>query len=336
MTMLEYIKGIDKEGKIVYPDATENKSSIYININQLHKHEDGERLLSILSTFIPPTCPFYTPYENSEESIQHITGAPFEFLKSTNIVIDEEVYNYDSSAKRPYYKMRGKRVTEQQALEIISRADQFWNYDLKHDKYVYTFHFTNWWIARSHYGYGWCHPNGIIGLNGITDRYPNILELIEDAIRLKYAFPYLDLVIAITGWEERPPEWYDWQEEIEKIKDKKERAKAERELPYREYPNFLDNIEIGIWIHSGAIEFLGPARAKEKYTEYEGLYSELNREVYIPQYYKDHNLHPITPEYLKRCIAHCDLNPNEENVKKLIEQGDTNGTEGGLSKYDPT
>lgn len=38
------------------------------------------------------------------------------------IIVDEEVKDYKAFARRPYYRMRGKQATEEQAFDIIRRV----------------------------------------------------------------------------------------------------------------------------------------------------------------------------------------------------------------------
>lgn len=191
-----------------------------------------------------------------------------------------------ASARRPYFQLRGKQISEEQALAVISRADRFFDSELEYKRAIDLLHFPNWWFNTNHYPthYGWCHPSGIIGLNGITDTYPELDELIEDMLALKCAFPWLDFVAAITNWDESPP--------------------------YKE-ADFLEAVEIGIWSHDGAVEFMGPRRAREKYREYEALYGGTNQEIYKPEYYMDHNILPADVSYLKRCIETYGFDPDE-------------------------
>lgn len=289
MTLLEYIKSMDKEDRVIYTDGHSN--GIYIDIVQIYKSEYEDWLLAVLSPVLTNLveCPLYRPSDNLED-IRFIDGQELEFLNKTNIIIDEEVAEYNSYARRPYFRLRGKRVTEQQAFDII-RGTIFDFRDRKGDDCgdVYTLHLPEWFIECDHKlsHYSWCHPNGVIGVNGITDKYPNILELIGDMINIKHAFPYLDFVMAITDWNEVPPEKWDWNEELQKIKDRDKYSTALHQLDYREYPNFLDNLEIGIWVHDDVIEFMGPSRTRKIYRQYVKKYEEPNKDIYVPRYYTD-------------------------------------------------
>ena len=39
------------------------------------------------------------------------------------LFIDEDMDEYDSIARRPYYRLRGKPVSKEQAFEVIRRTD---------------------------------------------------------------------------------------------------------------------------------------------------------------------------------------------------------------------
>ena len=146
-------------------------------------------------------------------------GEPFAVLTSTSLVVDKEISSYSSSTRRPYFQLRGKRISEQ----------------------------------------------------------------LTDILLLKCAFPWLDFVAAITYWNENPHRGED----------------------------FLNVIEIGIWSHDGAVEFMGPRRAREKYQEYEALYGEADQDIYMPEYYMDRKIPPVDLSYLKRCIETYGLNPDK-------------------------
>jgi len=112
---------------------------------------------------------------------------------------------FNSSVRRPYYRMRGKPVTEEQAFEIIRKTDHY-DYDTCrpiHDRImkgrVENCHFKNLWFDKHHYPlqYGWAHPDGTIGINSITDRFPTFLEFLRELLAYQKAFPFLDFTVGI-------------------------------------------------------------------------------------------------------------------------------------------
>lgn len=314
MTLLEYLISIDKN-KIIQADGF--SQGIYMEL----KAAGSERQFDIITYPFLKECigPFFLPTCN-KDYIQYIDGRAFEFLSKTDLIIDKEVENYRSDTRRPYFRLRGRKVTEQQAFEIIRKTDNFFveldvfsdwreyaHLGLNRINAIELLHIPNWWLNRNHIPthYGWCHPSGIIGGNLITDKYPEIDELLRDIVVLKYAFPYLDFVMAITNWDEVSPEKYLLEKTVGY------NIEALRKLNYMEFEGFLDSIELGIWIHDDTIEFMEPGRTRAKYEEYEAKYSEPNKDIYVPEYYEDHNIFTADLAYLKRCIEAYGLDPDK-------------------------
>lgn len=145
-------------------------------------------------------------------------------------------------------------------------------------------------------------------------------ELIDSMIKLKYAFPYLDFVAGITNDAEHPWRTEDRRDEIfqRNIHDHEKMIMELYRLDCEEYPDFADNIKIGIWLHDEAIEFMEPQRAREVYMEYEEKYSEENRNIYARDYYRCNQIVPAGIEYLIRCVEANGLTSDQE-VCKCIE-----------------
>jgi hypothetical protein len=96
------------------------------------------------------------------------------------IIIDKDMDQYDSITRRPYYRLRGKPVSKEQAFEVIRRTDAIFRFDIKlpyASDYIRTCHIRNWWFNRNHFpsDMGWIHSDGTVGGNGITDKYPEFL-----------------------------------------------------------------------------------------------------------------------------------------------------------------
>lgn len=298
MTLLEYVKSMDTTGTAVFSDEWTQETGIYVDMRQLERLENG-RPMSIFYPFLEYYLGRDFPVPFGVDNIQYIDGENFERLNKIGIVIDKEVLNYESYPKYPYYQLRGRRVTEEQAFDIIRRTDWLFEFDLKTEDGIHLLNFSNHWFDWYH---GWCHPSGIIGLNSNTSSYPDLDELIDAMVKLKYAFPYLDFVAAISCWSPAAFE-EDLRIQIEKdVKDPDKKRAALDRLEYAEKLDFLDSIEIGIWLHDEAIEFMGPKRARQVYREYEEKYSEENRDIYVANYYKDNGIIPAGTEYLMRCI----------------------------------
>lgn len=229
------------------------------------------------------------------------------------IITEDESILEVSDVRRPYYRMRGVPVTEEQAFEIIRRTDNFFRFEIEpisfHADYIGGVNFDNWLIMKNHYpnGYGWIHVDGTVGGNAITQKYPDITEFILEWFRNLLAFPYLDLIIAVTYWDENPPE----------VKfDENERALF-RTAAYDKY--FYDAILLGIYVHDRKIEILGKKDTIVRYREYDALYGN-PREKFDPEYYMENKITQVDPAYLRRCIEAYGLDPDRElgKVQKYI------------------
>lgn len=218
----------------------------------------------------------------------------------------------DFDARRPYYRIRGPRVTEQQAFEIIRRTDSVIIDILGYDRgidlgYIWSQHIRNNWFSENSgcSPEGWCHPNGLIGCNAHTNKYPMIGEYLWEFTNLIREFPFLDMVVAVTDWDEIPPYAWDvlFNDSIEN---------RYKQADYMDYPDFIENIEIGFWLHDRVLEVLNKSRAQKVYKEYEAKYEEANKDIYVCFYYRDNHIFPADFEYLKRIVVAYGLDPDKE------------------------
>ena len=231
------------------------------------------------------------------------------------ITDDESVYDIQN-VRRPYYRMRGVPVTREQAFDIIRRTDNFFHYEIDairyHDDFIGGINFDNWLIMKNHYpdGYGWIHADGTVGGNAITQTYPDIKEFVLEWFSKLVVFPYLNLVIAVTYWDELPPDV---------IFDKNERALF-KTAAYDE--KFYDAVLLGIYVHDKKVEILNRQDTIAKYKEYNGRYG-YPREKFEPEYYMDNKITQIDLSYLKRCIESYGLDADTElgKVREYIWKG---------------
>ncbi|MBR0365443.1 MAG: hypothetical protein IJH94_01400 [Clostridia bacterium] len=228
------------------------------------------------------------------------------------IADSKELLTFKCSARRPYYRMRGKSVTKEQAFEIIRRTDNFFNDILSTEPpdYIGCLNFDNWLIEKNHFpqGYGWIHTDGTVGTNAITQKFPKSEEFIEEWSDLIKAFPYLNLVIAITWWDEISPTEHEIRREWNDIKN---RFGIYGDFEKEDYDDeFYDAIEIGIYVHDNTVELMSPERTREKYREYVELYEDKNRDKYVSKYYDKNGIVQVDIEYLKRLIICNRLDPD--------------------------
>ena len=254
-------------------------------------------------------------------------GCGMKHFQGIRIVIDPEVAGIDFDVRRPYFRMRGKPVTEEQAFELIRRTDSFFRHDM--DQYKIknlvggSFMLSNVWVSPHFYPHsGFVRPDGIVGQNGVTGKYPDEEEFVYSVLELKEAFPYLDFMIAVTDWDEIPD--YLWElmgkshEAAERHDDKLYRQysdELERLQTSENYPDFPEHIVYGILVHDDKVELMAPARAREKYLEYNSLYGGEVEALFTMDYYEKNGQFPVDFEYLCRCIRSFGLNPDEVLAK---------------------
>ena len=318
MTLLEFCKNFFP-GEEIFEDRGE---TITVNTKKLldleqEKRDSGQtnyeqvKPSDILGHIEPGKWLHYNPrpgaccgcWDGTEQIT--LSEANTRIMNRFHLVIDPEVSDIDLDARRPYFRMRGRPVTEEQAFDIIRRTDNFFRHDM--DKYRLDSLvgdrcvLDNVLYSPNFYPHprGWVRPDGTIGTNGITGRYPCEMEFVDSMLPLMLAFPYLDLMIGVTDWNEGPD--YAW-----------DAYGSDGDVFSREdYPDFEENIVYGIWLHDGALELMAPARAREKYAEYRRLYAGPNEDIFKIGYCAANHIHPADFEYLKRCIRSHGLDPEE-------------------------
>lgn len=237
--------------------------------------------------------------------------------------------------RRPYFRMRGRPVTEEQAFDILRRTLRlpFEGFDTRNQDTLLEGRVfydgaaldNSWLTAPCH---GWIFPDGIVGMNGLTVKYPSATELIENVLPLQQAFPYLDLVLAFTDWNELPPyavkaifsgfgdsKFYTMEnrnenEGLYRVNEDKVREMIAKEV----FPDFLEHIEFGLWLHDGVLEVMASDRAREKYQEYNLLCGETDERRFTRHLYADESIpaeSPIDMAYLRRIVSSFGLNPDK-------------------------
>ena len=265
MTIFEYLGKY--HGATVYTDE-------YGNTCLDGSPEIGEIIRGVVKLDADPTTGIMTyllPKEVNEK------------YSEIEIQIADEIKNGVEYVRRPYYRMRGVPVTREQAFELIRRTDNFFreiDSITKREEFTDCINFDNWLIEKNHYpqGYGWIHVDGTVGTNGITQKYPTVDEFVVEWYQKLLAFPYLDLIIAVTAWNEGP----DFDEIL-----------SEEE--------FDREIALGIYVHDRQLGILNRPETIAKYKEYDKRYGT-PAEKFVPNYYEKHKITQVDLPYLKKCI----------------------------------
>ncbi len=225
-----------------------------------------------------------------EDSVFFLTKEEFEKMSEIEILIHDE--EADSSyLRRPYYRMRGCPVSEEQAFDIISRCDRYLGFSDEisrgSDLYVGSGHFqiNTMWPSIYPRCVSIIAPDGRVGVNSITFKYPEMSEMIDELYNLVFHFPYLDFVIAMSNTDD-----FWW-----------ENSRREKGLSIKQIDEkFYKIIEYGIHVHDKKIEIVGKKEAIKLYKEYEKKCC-FSSEHYDSDYYEDRNQFAADPEYVRRC-----------------------------------
>lgn len=94
-------------------------------------------------------------------------------------------------------------------------------------------------------------PDGTIGYNDHTTKYPDYVEVLKEVINIKLDFPFLEFMVAFSCWNCEAPYAYD---EYKRIEFACGREKAEKYLFGQDYTDFDENIEILVYVHDKVIE----------------------------------------------------------------------------------
>lgn len=223
--------------------------------------------------------------------------------------IDDSFYN----VRRPYFRLRGKPVTREQAYEILRRVDRFFNNIdsvYSHDDFIECLNFRSNVLPNRSYSdrWGWCHPDGFIGINDITFKYPEDNEFIAEWVKYLAEFSFLDIMIAITNWDEIPPEvWDKMSEDLFYTNDNWDADDTYDGL-------FLKSIYLGIYVHDNKVELLNSTDARARYIEYDALYGSQKARCSV-DYCEENGIYEADLGYVRKCIESYGLDADEELAK---------------------
>lgn len=183
-----------------------------------------------------------------------------------------EYEEYQNTPRKPACWTRGKPVTPEQAFEIIRATDTFFIFS---EQTVSTYMLSTDWFQS--FDYGWCRPDGRIGVDDITGKWPCGDDVIEDGTTLLSVFPFLDLVGII----------WDSDEESGFFPEK-----IEADPP---------QVEWGFHFHDNTIELLESKTAWERFCDYQTRYGE-DPLTYMRGYNEKAGESWVDIDYLKRCL----------------------------------
>lgn len=208
-------------------------------------------------------------------------------------VLKEDLYQ--GAAKRPAYILRGKKVTPEQAFEIIAAesapVDFFGDMYQKHKKPEKERIFSNHdvklyreqefdWIRS------WIDPDGNIGESSWTDKFPWCCEFLVDNLEYAARYPYLEYVIIYSELNE--VDWDVWEHHDGCI------------APFcvTTIEQVMKNFSYAVWVHDGGAEVVREKRARELYDAYNACYED--EKIFARNDWDRYVHHFIDEEYLKR------------------------------------
>ena len=198
--------------------------------------------------------------EESEERVdlEQLSDIPgFEWIDEDSFVDME---------KHPYFRMRGKRVTKEQAFDIISReSENKRNHFIKRAENIIeespAIQFTEIKLhhtSRFDWIRSWIDPDGAVGeTNYCAWKYPDGLRLMEEHMLNAKRYPFLKYVIVYTMHDAVSREDLYYEDGI--FHDIEDRI-------------FWGGFEYALWVHDGGVERVDRDKAKELYEEYQSEY----------------------------------------------------------------
>lgn len=243
-----------------------------------------------------------------DHSCYFLSKAEYEKYAKIEITLTDDIDDSIYDVRRPYFRLRGKSVSKEQAFEIIRRVDRFFK-NIEHIcdncEFIYCLNFRSNIIPNTLFGHtwGWIHTDGFVGVNDITYKYPEENEFITEWVKYLAEFPFLDIIIAITYWDEIPLEVWEKCEDDDcwDADDKYDKS-------------FLRAIVCGIYVHDNKVELLNSTDARAKYIEYDALYGGQKARCSI-DYCRKNNVCEADLGYVRKCIEAYGLNADEELAK---------------------
>lgn len=190
-------------------------------------------------------------------------------LKTTIIYNERDREAIGDTNRRPYYRIRGKRITRELARKIIRLTDSYLHGFVYRDNNwirkvfdevgaeaktsaLMEYIENDWFPIPYEVPCGWCHPDGYIGINAyVGNKNPFLHDILDDWAYLLESLTddetdQLDLVLIMTKQDEF----------------------------LHPYMNFIDEVVCGFRIKGRSIEILGAPKARLLYKRYDNCHGE--------------------------------------------------------------
>lgn len=262
----------------------------------------------------------YEEWVTPEELQNYVEFADFgrvwnkESCEKNPKILDEDIYH--GFARRPAYILRGKKVTPEQAFDIIATesvpVDFFDNMyqdtevskrePISSNHNVRLYHEQGRdWISS------WIDPEGNVGESHWTYKYPFPYEFLGDNIEYAARYPYLEYVIIYSELNE--VDWDVWKHHGRCI------------APFCEttIEQIMENFSYAVWVHDGGAEVVREKKARELYDVYNACYED--EKIFSRDDWDNYVHHFIDEEYLKRLNQVWHLKEDEfEKLMKILRE----------------
>lgn len=171
MNLLEFLKSYTDLEKAIHIEKYDGQTVVYIDaievkdIQRKRNYNSPDYFEAILDRFMPE---HFGEYEETE----YLDETAIKTLQTIQISIDEEVRNYCSSTKYPYYEVTGQPITSAENEKIQSNCNLY--------------HLDGLFKSKDKH----------VILN--TSKYPNIEELLKDILDCLIEIPKLDIQITFS------------------------------------------------------------------------------------------------------------------------------------------
>lgn len=221
-----------------------------------------------------------------------------------------------NGARRPGYQIRGRKLSPEQAFDVLANSDEVFRTYINDTTYTSLFrgqqppadvdqvqsamvkdrilstpyrHIGNKFLQKENFPWysGFVTPAGDVGCNWWAYKYPEYFEVFVDVWVFAARFPYLEFVVAVTDWNERSPEWSDAEDESDEPLFWDNSKELQRDLKYC------------LYVHDGAVEILSDLN---KYFEFDALYSD-KRVFEVEDYYKQEKRNVMSWDFAYRMIT---------------------------------
>lgn len=293
--------------------------------------------------------------EAEEESLDELN----ELLAEYHVVLPDGLQKTEvSNVRRPLVLYRGKPITREQVMQLVTgeeplfsltREDEAWKLGSGVLKSIFYGRYSNSLST-------WVHSDGTIGGNLICFvKYPEIYEILPDYVHLAEKYPFLDMIISYTTFEECC--CYDCDAFLA---DKEYALCLSADCRYKECGPYLDliskyslcnhwhgsktpdfeemyfeawdtahvrrdacdRVELTIWIHEGKTEILFGDRAGEKFVEYDGKYCAPEYDFLFSYYIHNFIGRPtciFDKTFVEDCFEYAGM--PRERVDEYVERG---------------